>query len=433
MIERYLVKEIADIWSDDNKYATWRLVELLTCEGWNHLRLISDQEIAALKQNLKVDIPRMLEIETETKHDVVAFTRMLSEHMGPEKRWIHFGLTSTDVVDTSQNYLIKQSNLIVDKYLNLLLASLKAKALQYKTQVIMGRTHGMYGEPTSLGLKFLLWYAELGRNIKRFNFAKENIEVVKLSGSVGNFAHIEPELEAYVAKKLGLGIDPITTQVTPRDRHINLFTSFSQIVSLLEKMAIEFRHFQRSEVNEMAEGFSKNQKGSSSMPHKKNPISSENISGLARLVRSNMLVTFENNLLWHERDISHSSNERIILPDTYHLVVYLLKRMINVIDNLVVNIDNINKHLAQANNIFYSQVVLTEIIKKTTYSREEIYDFMQKCTLETQQTNQDFFQVLIKNNVEKYLSKAELTKLFNLNYFIRNVDKIYARVLHKES
>ncbi|AHF60684.1 hypothetical protein P344_01425 [Spiroplasma mirum ATCC 29335] len=433
MIERYLVKEISDIWSDDNKYVTWGLVELLTCKGWNHLGLISDQEITALKQNLKVDIPRMLEIETETKHDVVAFTRMLSEHMGPEKRWIHFGLTSTDVVDTSQNYLIKQSNLIVDKYLNLLLASLKAKALQYKTQLIMGRTHGMYGEPTSLGLKFLLWYAELGRNIKRFNFAKENIEVVKLSGSVGNFAHIEPEVEAYVAKKLGLGIDPISTQVTSRDRHINLFTSFSQIVSLLEKMAIEFRHFQRSEVNEMAEGFSKNQKGSSSMPHKKNPISSENISGLARLVRSNMLVTFENNLLWHERDISHSSNERIILPDTYHLVVYLLKRMINVIDNLVVNNDNINQHLAQANNIFYSQVVLTEIIKKTAYSREEIYDFMQKCTLETQQTNQDFFQVLIKNNVEKYLSKAELIKLFNLNYFIRNVDKIYARVLQKES
>ncbi|AHF57382.1 adenylosuccinate lyase [Spiroplasma eriocheiris] len=433
MIERYLVKEIADIWSDDNKYATWGLVELLTCEGWNQLGLISNQEIAALKQNLKVDIPRMLEIETETKHDVVAFTRMLSEHMGPEKRWVHLGLTSTDVVDTSQNYLIKQSNLIVDKYLNLLLASLKAKALQYKTQIIMGRTHGMYGEPTSLGLKFLLWYAELARNIKRFNFAKENIEVVKLSGSVGNFAHIEPEVETYVAKKLGLGIDPITTQVTPRDRHINLFTSFSQIVSLLEKMAIEFRHFQRSEVNEMAEGFSANQKGSSSMPHKKNPISSENISGLARLVRSNMLVTFENNLLWHERDISHSSNERIILPDTYHLVVFLLKRMINVIDNLVVNIDNINQHLTQANNIFYSQVVLTEIIKKTTYSREEIYDFVQKCTLETQQTNQDFFQVLIKNNVEKYLPKAELTKLFNLNYFIRNVDKIYDRVLQKES
>ncbi|WP_368486890.1 adenylosuccinate lyase [Spiroplasma sp. DGKH1] len=433
MIERYLVKEIADIWSDDNKYATWGLVELLTCEGWNQLGLISDQEVAALKQNLKVDIPRMLEIETETKHDVVAFTRMLSEHMGPEKRWIHLGLTSTDVVDTSQNYLIKQSNLIVEKYLKLLLASLKAKALQYKTQLIMGRTHGMYGEPTSLGLKFLLWYAELTRNIKRFNFAKENIEVVKLSGSVGNFAHIEPEVEAHVAKKLGLGIDPITTQVTPRDRHINLFTSFSQIVSLLEKMAIEFRHFQRSEVNEMAEGFSANQKGSSSMPHKKNPISSENISGLARLVRSNMLVTFENNLLWHERDISHSSNERIILPDTYHLVVYLLKRMINVIDNLVVNIDNINQHLAQANNIFYSQVVLTEIIKKTTYSREEIYDFVQKCTLETQQTNQDFFQVLLKNNVEKYLSKVELTKLFNLNYFIRNVDKIYDRVLQKES
>ncbi|ELL44387.1 adenylosuccinate lyase [Spiroplasma melliferum] len=429
MIERYFVPEIGKIWSDENKYNTWAKVELLVCEGWAQIGLIPPTDIEKIKTNLTVNLPRMLELEAETKHDVVAFTRMLSETLGPEKKWIHYGLTSTDIVDTSQNYLMKESNHIVAKYLFELKAALKEKALAYKNQLIMGRTHGMFAEPTSLGLKFLLWYAELERNIMRFEAAGSAIAVAKISGSVGNYAHAEVQVEEYVAKQLGLNLDPITTQVTSRDYHIALFTSFSQIASLLEKMALEFRHLQRSEVGEIAEGFSKSQKGSSSMPHKKNPISAENIAGLARLIRSNMNVTFENNLLWHERDISHSSNERIIIPDTYHLVVYLLKRMIGVINNLVVSPDKIIEHLQQANQIYFSQVVLTNILKETNYSREEIYDFIQKCTLIAQQQQLDFKNVLIDNNVAKYLPLPKLEQLFDNNYFLRNIEQIYHRVL----
>ncbi|WP_338991938.1 adenylosuccinate lyase [Spiroplasma endosymbiont of Seladonia tumulorum] len=430
MIERYFVPEIGKIWSDENKYNTWAKVELLVCEGWTQLGLIPTTDIEKIKTNLTVNLPRMLELEAETKHDVVAFTRMLSETLGPEKKWIHYGLTSTDIVDTSQNYLIKESNYIVKKYMLELKEALKEKALTYKNQLIMGRTHGMFAEPTSLGLKFLLWYAELERNITRFDAAGSAIAVAKISGSVGNFAHVEVQVEEYVAKQLGLNLDPITTQVTSRDYHIALFTSFSQIASLLEKMALEFRHFQRSEVAEIAEGFSKSQKGSSSMPHKKNPISAENIAGLARLVRSNINVTFENNLLWHERDISHSSNERIIIPDTYHLVVYLLKRMIGVINNLVVSPEKIIEHLQQANQIYFSQVVLTNILKETNYSREEVYDFIQKCTLIAQQQQIDFKNVLIDNNIAKYLALPKLEKLFDNNYFLRNIEQIYQRVLN---
>ncbi|WP_425380235.1 adenylosuccinate lyase [Spiroplasma endosymbiont of Stenodema calcarata] len=429
MVNRYLVSEIAAIWSDQNKYNTWAKVELLVCEGWAKVGVIPAADIKKIKEDLKVNLPRMFELEVETKHDVVAFTRMLSESLGPERKWIHYGLTSTDIVDTSQNYLIKKSNEVVQKYLKQLQTILKEKALLYKKQLIIGRTHGMFAEPTSLGLKFLLWYAELERNIIRFNAAAQGIEVAKISGSVGNFVHVEVAVEEYAAHQLGLQIDPITTQVTSRDYHVALFTSFGQIASLLEKMALEFRHFQRSEVSEIAEGFSKTQKGSSSMPHKKNPISAENISGLARLVRSNMNVTFENNLLWHERDISHSSNERIIIPDTYHLVIYLLERMITVLNDLVVNPVKMNEHLQQANNLYFSQVILTKILKKTDHSREEVYDFIQKCTLLAQQQQNDFKMVLIANDVTKYLSMAELEQAFDINYFLRNVDKIYHRVL----
>ncbi|AGM25782.1 adenylosuccinate lyase [Spiroplasma syrphidicola EA-1] len=429
MIERYQVPEISAIWNDDHKYAIWAKIELLVCEGWAALGIIPASDIGKMATNLKVDLPRMLELEEETKHDVVAFTRMLSESLEAEKRWIHFGLTSTDIVDTSQNYLMMQSNLIVLEQLQQLSNILKTKAEAYRHQLIMGRTHGMFAEPTSLGLKFLLWYEELQRCLAQFKQGAKNVAVVKISGSVGNFAHIEPAVEEFVAKKLGMASDPITTQVTSRDRHVSLFTAFGQIASLLEKMAIEFRHFQRTEVGELAEGFSKQQKGSSSMPHKKNPISSENICGLARLIRSNMQVTFENNLLWHERDISHSSNERIIIPDTYHLVVYTVKRMINVITNIVVNEERIANNITQARGIYFSQVILTAIIKETNYSREEIYDFIQKCTLLAQAEQQDFKTVLINNGVEKYYPLAKLEELFDIKYFLRNVDKIYQRVL----
>lgn len=404
------------------------LVEILVCEKWNQLGVIPLEDLNILKTNIKINYLKFLKIEKIVKHDVIAFTRMLSESLGDEKRWIHLGLTSSDIVDTSQNYLIKQSNIIVENLLIKLINNLKIKSLIYKQQIIMGRTHGMFAEPTSLGLKFLSWYEEAQRNLKRFQMARKNIEVVKLSGSLGNFAHLEIEIEEYIAKKLNLFIDPITTQITSRDRHIQLFTSLAQISNLLEKIAIEFRHLQRSEINELFENFHKNQKGSSSMPHKKNPIDLENISGLGRLIRSNMILTFENNLLWHERDISHSSNERIIIPDTYNLIVFIIKKMINIINNINVNQKNILKNINSNNNIFYSQIILTEIIKNTKYSREEIYDLIQKCALEAQQKNKNFKKILIKNNIKKYIKIHKMNNLFNLNYFLRNIDKIYKRV-----
>ncbi len=428
MIERYNCIEISKIWSDENKYQTWLDIEIAVCEAWNKLKVIPSNDLKLIKSKIKLDIKKFLEIEKETKHDIVAFTRMLSLKLGNEKKWIHYGLTSTDIVDTAQNYLIKQSNKIILSKLESLSKILKEKALLYKKQLIMGRSHGMFGEPTSLGLKFLLWYAEINRQIKRFKFAMDDIERVKLSCSMGNFAHLEFEVESYVANKFNLKIDPITTQVTQRDRHIFLFSIFSNIASTMEKISIEIRHLQRSEIGEIQEGFSVGQKGSSSMPHKKNPISSENICGIARLIRSNATVTFENNLLWHERDISHSSNERIIIPDTYVLVGYSLNRLTNVITNLVINKENIMNNIKKANNVFFSQNIISYVIKNKKISREEIYDLIQKVSFESLMNNKNFKDAVIESKLGKILSLNEIDKIFDIEYFIRNIDNIYTRV-----
>ncbi len=430
MISRYGNKEIDNIWTDENKYNTWLQVEIAACEAWNKLKVIPNKDLELIKAKAKVNLPRFFKIEEETKHDIVAFTRMISEKLGNEKKWIHLGLTSTDVVDTSQNYLIKESNEIILKKLLAFKEVLKKQAIVNKSQIIMGRSHGIFGEPTSLGLKFLLWYAEIDRQIIRFKTAAKAIEVVKLSCSMGNFAHIEFGIEEYVAKKFGLDIDPITTQVTQRDRHVALFSVFANIASTLEKIATEIRLFQRSEVGELIEGFTKGQKGSSSMPHKKNPIGSENICGLSRLIISNASVSLENNVLWHERDISHSSNERIIIPDSYNLLAYTLTRITNVIKNIVINKENIAKNIAKCNNVFFSQVILTHIIKYKNVTREEIYDFIQKCTFECMTKNKDFKEILINNGINKWILEKELNDLFNINYFIRQVDKLFKRVIN---
>ncbi len=430
MIKRYNSELIDEIWSDDYKYKIWWEVELAVCEAWNKINVIPNRDLALIKKNATLDIKYFLKLEKETKHDIVAFTRMISKKLGPEKKWIHLGLTSTDIVDTAQNFLIKKSNEVILQKLITLQKTLKKLALQYQQQIIMGRSHGIFAEPTSLGLKFLLWYEEITRQIKRLKFAASDIEIAKISSSMGNFAHLELSIEAYVAKKFDLGIDLISTQVTQRDRHIGLFCVFANISSTLEKMAIEIRLLQRSEVNEILEGFSKNQKGSSSMPHKRNPIGSENISGLARLIRTNAIVTFENNLLWHERDISHSSNERIIIPDTYSLLDYTLNRFNNILSNLVINKEAIEKNIEKANGIYFSQVILSYIIKNNkNITREEIYDFIQKAAKESIGKKTNFKQTLINLNIEKYILLPELNKLLDVKYFLRNVDKIYKRVL----
>lgn len=429
MIQRYQDKDIEKIWDEENKLQTWLEVEVAVVEAWSSLGVVPKEDVESIKKNVKVDRERMLEIEETTKHDVVAFTRMISEFLGEEKKWIHLGLTSTDVVDTAQNILIQQSNLILVKELNSLAKVLKEKAEEYKKIITTGRTHGIYGEPTSLGLKFLLWYDEVQRQLIRLQLAREQIEVTKISGSMGNYANLELEVEEFVGKKFSLGVDSLSTQVTQRDRHAFLISVMANVASTFEKISTEIRLLQRSEVQEMSEGFAAGQKGSSSMPHKKNPISSENIAGLSRFVRSFVNMTFENNLLWHERDISHSSNERVMFPDIYNVMVYITKRLSGVIKNLFVSEEKISQHLQEQNQIYFSQRVMTEILKLDNFSREEVYDFVQKCTQETLNDKINFKDVLIKNGVEKYVSLELLDEWFDINYFVRNVEKIFRRVI----
>ncbi|AGR41669.1 adenylosuccinate lyase [Spiroplasma taiwanense] len=432
MLKRYCIEEIEKIWSDEEKIKVWLDVEIEVAKAWMELGVIPKNDFHKIKTSASVKLSRMLELETETKHDVVAFTRAISESLDSERKWIHLGLTSTDIVDTAQNKIIQNSNEILLKYLEDLLLVLKNKALENKEVLIMGRTHGMYGEPTSLGLKFLLWFDEINRQLERFNLARKQIEVAKISGSMGNYANLEIEIEEKVAKNLNLGIDNISTQVTQRDRHAFLVSIIANIATTLEKMATEIRHFQRSEVQEICEGFDKKQKGSSSMPHKKNPISSENICGLARYVRSFVTTAFENNILWHERDISHSSNERLILPDIYNIIVYVIKRMTNTIDDLVINHENITRHISEQKGIFFSQRILTYILIKYDFSREEIYDFIQECTLECQKTNKEFKEILLEKGILKFISSEnELNNLFNLSIFTRNIDKMFRKVMTK--
>jgi len=428
MIARYSVPEIAKIWTDDHKYQVWADVELLITEAWAQLGIVPQTDLEKIKSTIKVDLTRMGEIEAETKHDVVAFTRMLSEQLGPEARWIHLGITSTDIVDTAQNYLIKQSSEVFLPMVANLQKVLMKLALENKDTLIMGRTHGIAGEPTSLGLKFLLWHEELNRQVKRLNEAFDDVCVAKVSGSMGNYAHVDPEVEAYVAEKLDMNIDRISTQVSQRDRLASMFSALANYASTLEKMATEIRLYQQSEISELMEGFGAGQKGSSSMPHKKNPISSENITGLSRLIRSAVIPGFENNVLWHERDISHSSNERILIPDTLDLATYITKRMTNVLENLYINKDQMLANINRANDIFYTQPLLTQILKEKDFTREEVYDFIQKAANETLTEGKPFKEVLIANGIDKYLSTKELDDIFTPTIFLKNVDKIYQRL-----
>nr|VZS00792.1 Adenylosuccinate lyase [Mycoplasma feriruminatoris] len=431
MINRYQIKQITDIWSDENKYNTWLKIEQLVTNAWSELIQINQQDLFKINNSLKVDLQRMWEIEQETKHDVVAFTRMLSEQLNNESKWIHLGITSTDIVDTAQNYLIKQSNEIVFSELENICSTLKKLAFENKDTLIMGRTHGMYGEPTSLGLKFCLWYDEFLRHIKRFNLARNDIEVVKISGSMGNYANLDPKIEQYVADKLEMNVDSLSTQVSQRDRHIFLVEVFANISSTLEKISTEIRLLQRSDVNELAEGFSKNQKGSSSMPHKKNPISSENIAGLSRYIKSLVHVVLENNNLWHERDISHSSNERIYLPDIFNLIVYTLKRTNETLTNLVINKEQMLNHIKQAKNIYFSQRVLTFILlEQKNVTRDEVYDLIQQITFKCTKDNLDFKDEVLNSNLTSYVSKQKLEQLFDDKFFLRHTDYIFNRVFN---
>ena len=428
MITRYICPEMAKIWSDENRYNCWLEVEILADEAWAELGEIPKEDVEKIRKNAKFTVERILEIEEETKHDVVAFTRCVSESLGEEKKWVHYGLTSTDVVDTAYGYQLKQANDILRKDLADFLEIIKEKALAYKDTVCMGRTHGVHAEPTTFGLKLALWYSEMKRNIERFERAAKGVEAGKISGAVGTFANISPEVEAYVCGKLGIRPQEISTQILARDLHADYISTIALIATSIEKFATEIRGLQKSETREVEEFFAKGQKGSSAMPHKRNPIGSENMAGLSRVIRGHMVTAYENVNLWHERDISHSSAERIIIPDSTILLNYMLRRFGNIIKNLTVFPENMLRNMDATFGLIYSQRVLLKLIDKGM-SREKAYDLVQPCTAKAWDEKLAFRSVLENQpEIMSTLSKEEIDDAFDYHYHIKNVDLIFKRV-----
>lgn len=428
MIARYTRPEMGAIWTEENRYQAWLEVEILACEAWAELGVIPKEDVQKLRENASFEIDRILEIEKETRHDVVAFTRAVSETLGEERKWVHYGLTSTDVVDTALSYQIKQANDIIRKDIQNFIDIITEKAKEHKMTVCMGRTHGVHAEPTTFGLKLALWLEEMRRNQVRFEAAAKTIEAGKISGAVGTYANIDPFVEAYVCEKLGLTPAPISTQTLQRDRHAEYFSVLALIATSIEKFATEIRGLQKSETREVEEGFAKGQKGSSAMPHKRNPIGSENMVGMARLVRGHMVTAFENVPLWHERDISHSSAERVIIPDTTIALNYMLNRFSNIVKNLTVFPENMKRNMTRTFGLIYSQRVLLALIEKGL-SREEAYDTVQPLTARSWD-EQIQFRPLVEENekISSLLSPAEIEDCFDYNYHLKNVDMIFERL-----
>ncbi len=428
MIERYSRKVMRDIWTEENKFRAYLEVEILSCEAWMRLGVIPEEDVAKIRANATFDVARIQEIETQTRHDVVAFTRAVSESLGPERKWVHYGLTSTDVVDTANGYLIKQANAILLKDLEEFLEVLRRRAVEFKDTPCIGRTHGIHADITSFGLKWALWFEEMKRNIERFRFAARGVEAGKMSGAVGNFANIPPSIQDYVCEKLGIQSADISTQVLQRDRHAFYIATLAIIASTLEQMAFEVRNLQRTEVREVEEAFSKGQKGSSAMPHKRNPISSENICGCARVMRGYMATSCENVALWHERDISHSSTERIILPDATELLDYMLCRFKGILDNLVVYPETMRANIYRTRGVIFAQRVMNALISKGL-SREEAYDTVQPIAMKAWTEGLDYQKLLKENEkVMQLLGEESLDACFTLDYYFKNVDYIFKRV-----
>ncbi|MTD32033.1 adenylosuccinate lyase [Planomicrobium sp. YIM 101495] len=428
MIARYTRPEMGAIWTDENRYQAWLEVEILACEAWAEIGDIPKEDAAKIRENASFSVDRILEIEEETRHDVVAFTRAVSETLGEERKWVHYGLTSTDVVDTALSYLIKQANEILRNDLNRFVDILAVKAKEHKMTVMMGRTHGVHAEPTTFGLKLALWHEEMKRNVERFEAAAKTIETGKMSGAVGTYANIDPFVEKYVCEQLGLAASPISTQTLQRDRHAQYMSTLALIASSIEKFATEIRGLQKSETREVEEFFAKGQKGSSAMPHKRNPIGSENMTGLARLIRGYMMTAYENVSLWHERDISHSSAERVILPDATIALNYMLNRFGNIVKNLTVFPDNMKRNMDSTLGLIYSQRVLLTLIDKGM-AREAAYDTVQPCAMEAWETQQPFRGIVEANEtITQHLSKEDLDDCFDYHYHIQQVDMIFDRL-----
>lgn len=428
MIARYSRKQVSDIWSDEARFKIWLDIEILACEAQANLGIIPQSAVKNIRAKAKFNTQKILRIEEKVKHDVIAFLTNVGEYVGMDSRFIHMGMTSSDVVDTCLSVQMKQAGEIILKDLIDVRESLKKKAKKYKYLTQIGRTHGVHAEPITLGLKFALWYDEMNRNIERMKRAIDTISVGQISGAVGTYEHLSPKVEAYVCKKLGLKTTKISTQILQRDRHAEYMNTLALIGSSIEKFTTEIRHLQKTETLELEESFSKGQKGSSAMPHKKNPITCERLSGMARVLRGNALASMENIALWHERDISHSSVERIVVPDSTILTDYILYQFKLIVDNIVVYEENIEKNLNLTNGLIFSQTVLLKLIEKKM-KRETAYKIVQDVAMKCWREKISFFDLLKNDNeVKKYLTEKELTDIFDYSKSKKNIDFIFKRV-----
>lgn len=428
MLQRYTRPEMAAIWTEENKFRAWLEVEILSCEAWAELGVIPKEDAAAIRANASFNIDRIYEIEQTTAHDVIAFTRSVSETLGPERKWVHYGLTSTDVVDTALGYLLLQANAILEKDILRFIDILKEKAIAYKDTPMMGRTHGVHAEPTTFGLKMALWYEEMKRNLERFRHAADGVQFGKISGAVGTYANIDPFVESYVCDKLGTKPAPISTQTLQRDRHAEYMATLALIATSMDKFATEIRALQKSEFREVEEPFGKGQKGSSAMPHKRNPIGCEAMSGLSRVIRGHMISAYENVPLWHERDISHSSVERIILPDATQLLNYMLNRLGNIIKNLTVFPENMKRNMQRTYGVPFSGRVLTKLIDKGL-SRELAYDTVQPKAMQAWEEQRQFRDIVENDaTILEHLSLEEIADCFDPSWHLKNVDTIFKRL-----
>ncbi|MBU4316157.1 MAG: adenylosuccinate lyase [Proteobacteria bacterium] len=428
MIKRYTRKEMEAIWTDENKYRTWLKVEVLACEAMAKIGKIPQEALKTIQAKADFSVVRIDEIEAETKHDVIAFLTSVAEFVGPDSRYIHMGLTSSDVLDTSLACLLRQAGLMILQDVDNLLASIKIRAMEHKNTVMIGRSHGIHAEPITFGLKLAVWYDEMRRNKVRIQNGIQSVSYGKISGAVGTFANTPPEIEAYVCEKLGLKPAPASTQIVQRDRHAEFFTALAITASSIEKMAVEIRHLQRTEVLEAEEYFSEGQKGSSAMPHKRNPIGSENMSGLARVVRSSALAALENIPLWHERDISHSSVERIIAPDATILMDYMLNRFTGIIGKLVVYPERMKENLNRLKGLIFSQQILIALADAGV-SREDAYKMVQSQAMRVWKEDVDFKSLILNDpGIVGQLGRGKIEEIFDLNYHLKYISTIFDRV-----
>ena len=428
MIERYAPKKIETLFTDESRFDAYLEIEIAVVEGWNKLGLVPDCDLKAIQEKAKTNVTRIKELEQITKHDVVAFTRQISETLGEERKWIHYGLTSTDVVDSALGLLYKKADDLILKDYLAFMETLKEKALEYEFQPCIARTHGMHAEVYSFGLKFASFYDEAKRSLKLFEEARKQIECVKLSGAVGTYANIDPRVEEYVAKKLGLSKPSIATQVLSRDRHEEYASPITIASSLIEKIAVEIRNLSRTEIGELEEGFSKGQKGSSAMPQKRNPISSENLTGAARMMRGYLLPILEDNALYHERDISHSIVERVSFIDMIELFDYMLMRMTRVVENLSIFPRRMEENIQKTHGAIYSQRAMNALIEKGL-SREKAYDLVQPLAMNSVTKGMEFIPQLLENQeILKYLAPDEITSLTSVEYYFKNIDYIYKEI-----